>query len=198
MKNMGGAVSDTGNISMTSGNSYLERTLAAALGVSPEDRQAFLEATDKYYASIRNDPKRHKEAMDDLADQLYREIVTEMVKLKGEAATPEVFEDMETRLLNQKAMMLSFLTPHEAEVVSEKIGDKIAEAIKNVDQGNTAEVAFINDLTQDLRDGKFGDKEAMEWEVYLRRTPLFERYPQLMGEFREVRRQMLTYEDEEE
>ena len=47
-------------------------------------------------------------------------------------------------------------------------------------------------------DGKLGDKESLEWEVYLRRTPLYERYPQIMGNFREARRQMMTYEDGEE
>lgn len=197
MKGMGGPVTATGNVSM-SANTQLERTLAAGLGVLAEDRQAFFDATDKYYFDVRNDPERHKLAMDAIADQMYRDLVTEMIKLKGEAATPEVYEDMQTRLLQNKAMMLSFLTPHEAEVVSELIGNRIAEAIKNRNSGVSAEAAFIADLTQDLRDGRLGDKESLEWEAYLRRTPLYERYPQMTGEFREARRHMLTYDDEEE
>lgn len=197
MKGMGGPVTATGNVGIGS-NTQMERVLAAGLGVATEDRQAFLDATDKYYYDVRNNPKRHQEAMDAIADKLYRDMVVEMVKMKGEAASPEVFEDMQTKLLQNKAMMLSFLTPHEAEVVSEAIGNRIAEAIKNRDTLTSAEQAFVDDLTQDLRDGKLGDKESLEWEVYLRRTPLFEHYPQLMGDFREARRQMLTYDGEEE
>lgn len=197
MKSMGGPVSEQGYVGSSSGT-YLERALAAALGVTTEDRQALLDATDKYYFDVRTNPKRHKAAMERVADQLFKETVMESIKLKGEAASPEVFEDMQTKLLQKKAMMLSFLTPHEAEVVSEMIGDKIAKLIKNKNSGTSAERAFIEDLTADIVSGKFGDKESLEWETYLRRTPLYQHHPEMMGPLLEARRQMLTYEDEEE
>jgi len=197
MKGMGGPVSPTGNIGMAA-NTKMERVLAAALGVTTEDRQALLDATDKYYFDVRNDPKRHKAAMDAIADQLWKEMVMDHIKLKGQASSPEVFEDMQRHLLQNKAMQLSFLTPHESEVVSENIGNKIAEAIKNRNAGTTAEQTFIEDLTKDIREGNFGDKESIDWQVYLSRTPLCQNHPQMCGEFREAKRQLLTYDDEEE
>lgn len=197
MKGMGGPVTTTGNIGM-SANTKMERVLAASLGVTTEDRQAFMDAVDKYHFDVRNDPERHKEAMDAITDQLWKEMVMDHIKLKGQAATPEVFEDMQRELIREKTMQLSFLTPHESEVVSENIGNKIAAAIKNRNAGTTAEQAFVDDLTKDIREGNFGDKESLEWEVYLRRTPLYQNHPQMMGEFREARRQLLTYDDEVE
>ncbi len=192
---MGGWVSDTGNIVTDSGTG-IEHSLYTILGVNTETREAYYDATDKLYADVRNDPEKKKAALENIADQMFRRLIDESVKFSREAPTPEVYDALQGREVQNRALLLSFLSPHEQEEVSRRIGNKIAELVDH--RSTPAEETFYTNLTRGLSDTGMLDKEALELGVYMQRSPLFQTYPQYQSDFMQKVREITQYDDEEE
>lgn len=184
---MGGWVTDTGNI-VEASDSGLEFALAAALGLNTKDREAYYDATDKLYADIRNDPKQHEAALDAIANQMFERMIDESVKFSEQAPDHDVYLSLQGKEIQNRALLLSFLTRPEQERVSDKIGNKVAELVRG--RRTPAQEVFYRNLVRELESGGLMDDDILKWDAYMKHSPLFQQYPQLQSDFQSKIREL--------
>ena len=137
---------------------------------------------------MRNDPKQHEEALDTIANQMFERMIDESVKFSSEAPTPEIYLALQGKEIQNRALLLSFLSRPEQERVSEKIGNKVAELVRG--RRTPAQEVFYRNLVKELESGGLMDKEVLEWDAYLKHSPLFQTYPQLQSDFQQKIREI--------
>jgi hypothetical protein len=191
---MGGWITATGNV-VDGTDSELEYFFSSALGLTTEDRQAWYDASDLIYGETRNNKKKHEDTLDLIANQFFQRQVAEATKFSGSTFNEDVYIEMQGKLQQNQAFLLSFLAPREQEYVSEKIGEQLKELVDN--RKDSAQEVFYRNLTRELESTGMGNKDVLELGVYLKHSPLFATYPQLQSDWQQKWREITEYEEEQ-
>lgn len=172
---MDGWVSSGGTI--TEGHSgALEHHLYTQFGIMTKDRESLYAAMDKYREETLTNPLARTEALDDLVDRYYKELVMTGIKFNSEATSDDAWNQMMDKWVRQRGLLFSLLDEPDAEYINEKVAERIERAMAS--QQDSAETILIERLTKDIRDGRFGS-DGPDAALYLEQAEFVRNNPKL-------------------
>lgn len=172
---MDGWVSSGGSVTEGFSGS-LEGILYTQFGITTKDRESLYEALDKFKEEQMTNPLARQKNLDDVADQYWKDLVTEGVKFNTEATDANAYNVLMDKWVRERGLLFSVLPPEDAEYIRDKVTDKLLNAA--LGQGDSAETQLIERLSKDIRDGRFGE-QGPDVALYLEQAEFVKNNPKL-------------------
>lgn len=154
----------------------LEGSLFALFGINTKNRDELYAARDKYEERLVMDKSFKDNELRALADQYVANLVFQSLNASKETTSEEHYQNLMVRWTREQNLLFSMLERDDAEAVHKHVEAAIIEMLKSDDD---AERAFIEKLTQEIRDGNWG-KEGRSVSSYLRTKNFVNDNPALM------------------
>lgn len=153
----------------------LEGTLFHVFGIMTQDRSKLYEDMDTLMLGHAKEPEK---MLDKLADQYYRNFITYATKLDSETeGRDDMFANMMSKWTRNQGLLFASLPPEEAEVVQQKVADRIGRLLKDRE---STEHRFVNRIVADVAAGQYGP-DGPGILQYLHNQPYVKDNPVLLG-----------------